>query len=209
MRKLWSREVKPGHYWAMMLESNPGPDLSSPGLELLSEPGMNAVFQILANGVRIHLHLVSISRNWSIHIPFLFHCNLTQVRQVGEPPSPLRAGRPRHSEVKELVGSDSDCSWVWVWFFETIKSYLEKKKKLFGVKSAKLGNLSIYAKSGMFNINLHIVDHLMWFIDWSLWSQFQKRHFRNGQKFLLSLILNLPPCNLLLWLQFEFWSHIN
>lgn len=82
-------------------------------------------------------------------------------------------------------------------------------QKLFGVKSAKLGNLSISTKSGMFNINLYPVSHLIWFIDWSSWSQFQKRHFRNGQKFLLSLILNLPPCNLLLWLQLAFWNHVN
>ena len=96
-----------------------------------------------------------------------------------------------------------------LWLLLGVGLIFWNNQKLFGVKSAKLGNLSIYAKSGMFNVNLHIVDHLMWFIDWSLWSQFQKRHFRNGQKFLLSLILNLPPCNLLLWLQFEFWSHIN
>lgn len=48
-----------------------------------------------------------------------------------------------HSEVKELVGSDSVIAHLGMGLI------LGNNQKLFGVKSAKLGNLSISTKSGI------------------------------------------------------------
>lgn len=64
-------------------------------------------FQIFTDGLRIHLHLGSISGIWSFHIPSLFHRNLSTVTQVTGPHTILGREPRTLREAKGLAVSDT------------------------------------------------------------------------------------------------------
>lgn len=110
--------------------------------------------------MKIHLHLGSFREIRDYLHSFLISLKSHHTSHEGEPHDLLGEEARELREVqKPAVSGTAITLGMDLSFGNSLK--------LFGAKTSKLGNSSSVAKLGMFNINLHKTNHLVWFTGWS------------------------------------------